>query len=195
MDPRIARYALYAAIIGVGLLILYKVMARSHKIQTISNEPSPHVDVPPILPPSSQTNSQEAAVEVAGSCPSFGKQCGSGGVTNLSAAMGAAPTAVGFSTPCQASRETSKMTVPVSVSPWVKDMFAGSPPVGKPSNPSNVNSVYDHATIQTLDASGPVGFGLASPPASPYKPSCSGGQPSSQEYMQAHAAPKACAAC
>ena len=194
------RYVMYAAIVGVGLFVLYMFLkppvptsggseaghgpAKSHSPQQLTR---PMENLSPSSP-SVQANSQEG---VSTGCAAFGKQCGGGGPTNIGAAMGTAPVAVGFTTPCQASRNSGKNIPPVSTSPWVKEMFAGSPPVSKPSNPSSVSMVFDHATVQTLDASGPVGFGIAAAPDQPYSPSCSGGKASSQEYAQA----KSCMAC
>ena len=185
------KYAMYVVGALVAAFLIYKLVTRPHGTLSgvapagtgLGSESTP---APVPTPVDVTINSQEGAV--AGSCSAFGKQCGAGGSTNITAEMGAARPMVSLTSPCTTGKGSGMNVAPASVSPWVKDMFAGSVQAGRSANPSDVNSVYDQSTVQTLDASGPVGFGLASPEPSPYTPSCGS---SSQEYAQA----KACTSC
>lgn len=163
------KIALVALVVIVVAFLVYKYVIEKKPAPTggVTMGPGPastpasgteHGKIPQMPPAGVTSNSQEAV----GSCPALGQAGMSAGSTNITAAMGAARPMVSLTSPCQAGSNSGMNVAPASVSPWVSDMFAGSVAAMHSHNPSDVNSVFDQSTMQTLDPSGDVGFGMVS---------------------------------
>lgn len=162
MDQKYLKYALIAIAVGVALYLIMKwVSAKkgSNSQETVKDSSD---EMASLSPAEASLSPAEKTPCESGTCPAYGQPASACCKSNITAEMASRPY-IGMPKPCvDNSLRGSPSVAATEVSPWVKEMFAGAPPVGHPSNPAQVNKVYDDCHTQVLDPSGPVGFGLTS---------------------------------